>query len=177
MLVMGNSMGPPIEGHTGTGQCALLCRSATLQVAILSGDSRASPVPRWGGIYVPDVLIFSGTDGRNITPFRMSMVYATAPWSPNLEEDPGLIQFQTEMREKISNVLRICHRNGHGELILGAWSCGRGNGPPQIVARIFRELLRGGADTFGVFKHVIFAVPSYSGAFDAFSKEFVVVHG
>merc|ERR1711924_356964 len=147
MLVMGNGIGPPTSVHRKNGQAGVVCRASTLQLALLSSSSRAAPVPRWGGIYAPDVLVFSDGESRHIPRFRMDMVYAISPWAPNTDEDPSLLQFQAEMRKKITNVLRICHLHGHDTLILGAWSCGNGGGPPAFVAKIFRESLMGSADT------------------------------
>lgn len=177
MLIMGQEIGPPVRAHNGTGQCSVICRATTFQIAYLSGTSCALTVPRCGGVYVPDVLVFADSERRPIEPFRMGMVYATAPWFADESSDPKWLEWQAEMRRKFINVLRICRDQGCDELILGAWSCGRGRGRPELVASIFWDALLGKADTANVFKHVVFAIPTNKDpkarkALDAFRQAF-----
>lgn len=163
MLVAGKGIGQPVECYLRgrrASQCKYVFSRTTLQLAMLSDESWGKPIPRWGGVYVPDVMVFKDDEGNAIAPFRVAMLYATSPWATNLDEDPELMQFRAELREKISNVLRICHERGHTELILCAWSCGHA-GPPKVVANIFHELLLRNADTARVFERVVFAIPSH----------------
>ena len=88
------------------------------------------------------------------------MVYTDAPRNQD--------DFQETMREKIRNVLRICHIRGHDGLILGAWDCGHRGGEEMLernakrsceVVSLFYELLIERGDTANVFRRVTFAIP------------------
>ena len=53
-------------------------------------------------------------------------------------------------------LLAIAAAHGEQRLILGAWGCGVFGNDPAVVARMFREQLRGAFR--GVFAEVVFAV-------------------
>jgi len=178
LLVNGREIGEWIAGSqisARAGQLGLLCNTTTLQPAMAAGGHEGLPIPRWGGIYVPNVLVFRDSEGTTIPHFRMPMLYACASWFPRgAIGGPKFEQFRDEMQEKVRNVLRICHLHGHSDLILGAWGCGQREAPANLVANVFRNALLESGDTARLFQRVVFAVPSYSpgDAFDAFSREF-----
>ena len=77
----------------------------------LCKEQKYLPKPEWGGVYIPDVALFRDIQGTDITPFWASVVYAASPCGQ---------QVPTVLREKILNVLRICHAHGHEYVVLGA---------------------------------------------------------
>ena len=70
MLVVGRGIGPPTAVHTRFSQCTKICRTTTLQLAMIA----AAAVPRWSGIYVPDVVVSADSNHNQITPFRIAMM-------------------------------------------------------------------------------------------------------
>lgn len=128
------------------------------------------PVPRWGGLYASNVQVSKDDSGGRIDPFKVAVVYATNPWGLSGQaEDAG--RFRTEMRDKILNILRICHKHGHEELVVtGTFS----KVPLGEVAAIFREVLTQSSDAANVFLRVVFALPQVCSikAFRAFQQEF-----
>jgi uncharacterized protein (TIGR02452 family) len=145
-------------------------------------------VSRWGGIYVPNVQVLSDSAGPVEEPFRVAMVYAAASRIANLagaggsEDEEGEspesmpishARYRAEMREKVLNVLRICHAHDHQELILGAWGCGGNEGPAEEVAEAFHRALLGDSDVSHTFKRVTFAIYDQNpSVFDAFQAKF-----
>merc|ERR1712178_185064 len=95
---------------------------------------------------------------------------------PN-NEDEDAWRFRSEMRTKITNLLRICHAHGHRELIISSRFTGS---PAREVASLFRELLTKGdksgeSDVAHAFRRVIFAMPKSectAKCFVAFDEEF-----
>lgn len=70
------------------------------------------------------------------------------------------------MREKMRIVLRIAASKGHTRLILPAFGCGRGNHPPELVAKAWSEVLREKEFKGGWWEYVMFAVKGNTGAFE-----------
>jgi len=158
LLVHGRQHGPLAELKK-KGQATTVLRSSMLRKAVLStpcsteeGTPRA--VPRYGGIYVPDVRVKrDSSDQQFETPFTLSMVYA-ASLRPG-EEDGELYD---EMERKVKNVLRIMLTQGKDQVILGAWGCGNRGLDPNRMARIFRSALCDDAFTGNRFRRVVFAI-------------------
>lgn len=142
-----------------------ITRASTLWVAV---DASAPPgdaapcTPPWGGIYVPDVLVFADSEGEVVEPWRLSMIYARMVSDLAPEEQSGLTpnakKFLLELREKILNVMRISLRHGHDELILGAWGCGRPGVASSQVAEVFRDVFREVNDVSSALRRVTFAI-------------------
>jgi len=113
-------------------------------------------VPRWGGFYLPDVKVDKSEFGEEINPFSTAVVFGSPPWKPTDEVDSA-IQFRSEMRDKIKNILRICHWHGHQELVISSKFAGL---PAREIASLFYELLVESGDAVGAFRRVIFALPT-----------------
>eukprot|EP00419_Tripos_fusus_P048487 CAMPEP_0172835490 /NCGR_PEP_ID=MMETSP1075-20121228/25801_1 /TAXON_ID=2916 /ORGANISM="Ceratium fusus, Strain PA161109" /LENGTH=626 /DNA_ID=CAMNT_0013678549 /DNA_START=86 /DNA_END=1966 /DNA_ORIENTATION=+ len=161
LLVHGRQQGPLAE-HKKEGQATAVLRSSMLKQAVLStprthrsteeGTPRA--VPRYGGIYIPDVQVKGDSSDQPFeTPFALSMVYA-ASLRPG-EEHKDLY---VEMETKVKNVLRIMLAEGKDQAILGAWGCGHRGLDPKRMARIFRSALCDDEFTGYRFRRVVFAI-------------------
>lgn len=161
LLCMGDRKGPLRDEDNAVTQHSLICRATTLKLQWKMSSGLA--VPQYGGIYVPDVVVKDEKD-----PFTVSMVYAFAPWA----HEGGTTQFLDELREKINCVLRICYKEAHQDLVLGAWGCGKKKkGPPREVAKLFKEALLGQADVSRRFRSVVFAIDEEE-TFQIFQEEF-----
>lgn len=128
-------------------------------------------------IYSPRVPVLRNDSGQLLSqPYFVDFVTAAAPnvgslRSRNNTKSSAKAQSEAEsiLRERIPRVLEVFVRHGALDLVLGAWGCGVFGNDPAIVARIFKEQLRGRFQ--GRFRRVIFAVLDSSMA-KAFGDEF-----
>merc|ERR1712048_401676 len=65
-----------------------------------------------------------------------------------------------EIREKIRNVLRICHKHNHNDIIVSMAEACFQTAPVAEVAALWHECLFDLGDTPGLAKRVVFAMPS-----------------
>jgi uncharacterized protein (TIGR02452 family) len=94
------------------------------------------------------------------TPFRVSMIAASAIKYPDLSPDKKSYSSQEDydtMRSTINNIFKVAYLNKHTTLVLGAIGCGAYANPTQQVIKIFNEFLH---KYSGCFKTVVFAVYS-----------------
>jgi len=175
LLVHGREHGPLAEHKYGQGGAVV--RASTLQQAVRAtpGADQTSHVPPLGGIYIADVLVTKDGKGKDLEePFRIAMLYASSVLVVDGEDsdERAMLEFRAEMREKVLNILRMCHEKNHDELILGAWGCRWRNAPRREVAAIFRAALFEDSDVVGLFRRVTFAIYGNEDDFRAFQDEF-----
>eukprot|EP00929_Paragymnodinium_shiwhaense_P080832 TRINITY_DN42186_c0_g1_i1.p1 TRINITY_DN42186_c0_g1~~TRINITY_DN42186_c0_g1_i1.p1 ORF type:complete len:902 (+),score=48.39 TRINITY_DN42186_c0_g1_i1:233-2938(+) len=155
----------PLNFGCYPSQLNSICRRTTLVAALAQAEEADKLMPRWGGYYLPKVLVLWDDNGRELkTPYALAMVHASATHFKSQPE----AEYEDTMRLRILNVLRICARHDHKVLILGAWGCGNCGVPSHLSASVFREILLKGEMT-GVFERVVFAVLG-SEQFDAFHE-------
>merc|ERR1711884_941680 len=109
---MGRELGPLAEHKHGQGGAVV--RASTLQQAVREkvrenpGADNMHPVSRWGGIYVPNVMVTKNGKGQDLQePFRVAMVFASATM---LTDGPGRDErtmrcWRAEMWKKVLNIL------------------------------------------------------------------------
>jgi len=126
------------------------------------------PIPEFGGVYAPDVLVFRGNESEGYpflsTPEKMSFVAVAAYKHPTVEEDSnGRPFFPPKIRSltkrKIRAMFSIARKHGHDALILSAWGCGAYGNPPQAIAALFRGMILKEGLGEG-FKYIYFAILS-----------------
>ena len=169
LLVMGSENGPLSTHHHG--QAAQVLKASTFQQAVRAShcDVYAS---RWGGHYARDVQVLLDSQGNKLEePYHIAMVYAAAPCTSSIPYD----QFRADMKAKVLNLLRICYKEGHVDLMLGAWGCGDRDAPVKEVATIFHDALLEEREVVGAFLRVTFAIfQSPDGlALAAFEQQFI----
>lgn len=81
--------------------------------------------------------------------------------------------------ERINSVLLCAAHYGYKHLILGAWGCGAFGNDPEIVAKLFRDVLDNfsydGKNVHKLFESITFAIPYEEGRpanYLAFKKQF-----
>ncbi len=106
-------------------------------------------------LYSPAVPVFRDDDGAWLArPVLASMITCAAPNAGALRQH-GMFdadEVAAVLRRRAAMVLAIAAHHGETRLVLGAWGAGVFGNDPELVARIFRELLG------DAFAEVVFAV-------------------
>ncbi|KAL8966797.1 MAG: hypothetical protein Q9183_003205, partial [Haloplaca sp. 2 TL-2023] len=148
-----------------------LCRRTNLVQALKSSYSTGAafshyPIPDYGGIYSPHVVVFRSGPNNGYTPwarFKNLPIISIAPIRrPKLDESGTDYSFDQEkdmMKDKMRNVLRIAANHHHFDLCMGAFGVGPGfRNPAAQIASMWRDLLFDEAEFHGVFSNVVFAI-------------------
>ncbi len=110
-------------------------------------------------IYSPKVPIFRNDDGSLIQkPYLVSFITSPAVNAgvvKQKESDKAHL-IEPVNKERARKFLWVANQNQHKTLILGAWGCGVFQNDPQMIARIFDELLKG--EFANCFERVIMAI-------------------
>jgi uncharacterized protein (TIGR02452 family) len=116
-------------------------------------------------IFSPRVPFFRD-DWHNLlaAPVLASVITAPAPNRRAVAEHEAasLRLVEPVLRRRAELVLAVAKGHEVDRLVLGAWGCGVFGNDPDLVARIFAELLRGGGPYDGAFEQVVFAIPARS---------------
>lgn len=110
------------------------------------------PIKGVQAIYSPEVYVFKhGENNRYMlmdNPVKMNFIACPAPkGSQNIN-----IQ---ETLDKIRLILNIAYVNNNQIVVLSAWGCGAFSCNPNIIADLFKQVLK---EYNGVFKEIIFAI-------------------
>ncbi|KAL8918876.1 MAG: hypothetical protein Q9172_005234 [Xanthocarpia lactea] len=148
-----------------------LCRRSNLVQALKTPYNSNPPIshypiPSYGGIYSPHVVVFRSGPEDGYVPwsrFKNLPVISVAPIKrPKLDESGKEYSFEQEkamMKEKMRSVLRIAAIHHHSDLCMGAFGVGPGfRHPPAQIASMWRNLLFEEAEFQGVFSNVVFAI-------------------
>ncbi len=125
-------------------------------------------------IYSPRVPVIRDEDEKFLTsPFLVTILTAPAVNRRIVEEnEPGrLSEVKPTMDDRIRKVLKVAARNGHRNLVLGAWGCGVFDNDPRMVSKLFKKYLEDEDAFKREFEKVIFAVldePSPKSNFNIF---------
>lgn len=155
-----------------------LCYRSSLSFTL---KRRYYPIPDFGGIYSPSVLVVRqslaiGHDLLNLS--RPADLPVVSVVSVAAVREPEVIGGQGEMgrykhakvravmKEKLRVVLRIAARMGHRSLVLGALGCGAFGNPRGEVVLCWKEVLREIEFAGGWWERVVFAVMEGGGTRD-----------
>lgn len=128
-----------------------LCRCSTLYASLTTkeglqmykyNNSHFSSVESDYMLYSPNVCVFRNEKYELLEkPFMASVITLPAP------NRFGAAMFATNnkisetMIRRIRIMLRIAAKNGHKNLVLGAWGCGAFGNKPEDVSKYFKEVL------------------------------------
>lgn len=154
--------------HGATAQEEDLCRASGLYPCLLrkpmfynANILGQNSLYTDGIIYSPAVPFFRDEHNAFLPePFELSIITSPAPnlseWG--LAEYPATYLTTDLIRETLitrgRKILRVAAMHGHRNLILGAWGCGAFANDPEMVATVFRDLIK----EIPVFEHIVFAV-------------------
>ena len=121
----------------------------------------AYPIPEFGAIYSPDVLVFRGEESAGYEmlerPEPMSFVAVAAYDRPEVNMDGTLSSAATAgTKGKIRAILNTGLHCGHDAIVLSAFGCGAFANPPDHVAQLFQEVIEG--EFQGHYAVILFAI-------------------
>jgi uncharacterized protein (TIGR02452 family) len=129
-------------------------------------------------IWSPSVPFFRNDSGALLEePILASAITAPAPNAGAVErnEPDRIPEIEPTLRRRGAFVLDIAAAHGVRRLVLGAWGCGVFRNDPEMVARVFGDLLLSPDGFAGVFDEVTFAIYDRSpeqSVVNAFEKVF-----
>jgi len=156
----------------------VLCYRSSLSFTL---KRRFYPIPDYGGIYSPTVVIIreSLARGHGLLDLSkpedlpvLSFVNVAAIRGPAIAKTlAGAQQYKHAgdrdvMKEKMRVILRIAAVTGHRRLVLGALGCGAFGNPRVEVARCWREVFEEQEFKGGWWETVVFAVMEEGGKWD-----------
>lgn len=124
-----------------------ICRQSTLWKCLKEHQNRFYPLQPGFVITSPDVFVFRYGADRDWKwiPFGkcffVTMFSASAIRQPKLVNDDYTARDRSVMTATIKELLRAAYLDGVTHLILGAWGCGVFGHPPQLVAKMFADIL------------------------------------
>lgn len=144
---------------------------------------RYYPIPDFGGIYSPSVLVMreSLANGHNLLDLSdpaslpvVSIVSVAAVRDPEVViggqyGEEGRYKYgkvRLVMKEKMRVVLRIAARTGHRSLVLAALGCGAFGNPRGEVVLCWKEVLEEREFSGGWWEQIVFAVLEEGGQKD-----------
>jgi len=168
VLNMANADTPGGGYLSGSGaQEEALCRRSSLYLSLTGCATQGGyPIPQYGAIYSPDVLVIRKSDNERcaLLPeeqrWWISVISVAALFRPPQTEDGTDFLYgedRMKAKEKIKSLLRVAATEGKKNLVLSALGCGAFRNPPQAVAHLFKEVLQDG-EFRGRFQGVWFSV-------------------
>lgn len=156
--------------HGALAQEEAICYRTSLSCSLKHGFY---PLPETGGIFSPRILVIRENmkDGHKLVDLRepknlplLSVVSVAAVCLPRTQPDnQGRQRYVSGadarlMEEKMRVILRIAVRNGHRQIVLGAFGCGAFGNPREEVARMWRSVFADSEFSGGWWQDVVFAV-------------------
>ncbi len=128
-----------------------LCRCSTLYASITSkeaskmylyNNTHLSTVESDYMLYSPDVCVFRDEQCELLEePFMASVITLPAPNRFGAAMFATNRDIEETMTRRIRIMLRIAAKNGHKNLVLGAWGCGAFGNKPEDVSNYFKKVL------------------------------------
>lgn len=156
--------------HGAQAQEEDLCRSTTLLAGLKGVERRQGGqyrIPEHGTILSNGVQIIRGSENEGypfIDPVSIDVI-SSASYNSNRAHGSGYDRpnndrdFEEGTKEKIRAILRTAARNRNDHLILSAFGCGAYRNDPEVMSRLFHEVLNSADGEFrGLFKSITFAI-------------------
>eukprot|EP00931_Biecheleriopsis_adriatica_P117522 TRINITY_DN93027_c0_g1_i1.p1 TRINITY_DN93027_c0_g1~~TRINITY_DN93027_c0_g1_i1.p1 ORF type:complete len:739 (-),score=133.97 TRINITY_DN93027_c0_g1_i1:109-2325(-) len=155
LVVLGSEIVLPMPSETRY-QCQNFFERTNFKELFKSSE----PVPRWGALYAPRIAVSRNKSlGPLSKPFEIPAMYAATPWGPSSNDDWP--RFRREMKEKIQNILRICSKHCHDDIVVCMARSSFASQPVAVVTSLWRECLLTTGDTPGLVRRVVFAMPEH----------------
>lgn len=124
------------------------------------------PIPQYGAIYSPSVIVFRDGADRGYAPwpdFKSLPVISVSPWRrPKLDSSGDGYSFAAEaehVRNKMKTILRVAADQHHRRLVVGSWGLGNlYRNPARSLARMWADLLFKDEEFMNRFTEVVFAI-------------------
>ena len=119
------------------------------------------PIPEFGGIHVPNVQVFRGSEQAGYPFLRdlytVDVICVAAYSKPPLVASGTLLEasIADRLKQKMRTILAIAYEHHIEAVVLSAFGCGAYRCPPGHVASLFHEVVK---EFDGLFKCVHFAI-------------------
>jgi uncharacterized protein (TIGR02452 family) len=109
-------------------------------------------------IYSPSVPVFKNDAGEILEPYNAAFITCAAPNAGAIASNQAqsIPRIPEVLEQRAALVLGLAALKKHQRLVLGAWGCGVFRNDPNLVARVFKDLLENKFKN--VFEEVVFAV-------------------
>lgn len=190
-----NPGGGVVHGSSAQEEC--ICRCTTLYPCLNTKtmwESFYEPHRNLGNplynndcIYTPDVCVFkSDTNFPELLPkekwWSVNILTCAAP---NLRERPSnamnpcagnvaakvtTAELESLLTQRIRRIFEVAVDNGNEVLILGAFGCGAFRNPPEVVAKVFYNVMQDFAQSFDTIEYAVYHTERELANFEAFKR-------
>lgn len=114
-------------------------------------------------LYSPNTVVIRNSDlSLREDPFPIAVMTVSAPIASRMEPEE-LPDLENILRKRIHGMIRTVIEEGYTRLVLGAWGCGNFGNDPELVAKLFHQVLMESNPVTGIsivdyFKEIAIAV-------------------
>ena len=191
-----NPGGGVVNGSSAQEEC--LCRCTTLYPCLKEESiwrdfyaphrKAANPLYNNDCIYTPDVCVFK-SDINFPEPLPQNKwwnVNVITCAAPNLRERPSNAmnphagdkvakvtpaELEKLLTSRIQRIFEVAVVNGNEVMILGAFGCGAFRNPPEIVAKVFKNVMQNYTKYFDVIEYAVYHTEREIANYEAFRNE------
>ena len=190
-----NPGGGVVNGSSAQEEC--ICRCTTLHPCLNTDDlwtsfygphrKAANPLYNNDCVYTPDVCVFkSDINFPELLPrekwWKVNILTCAAP---NLRERPSnamnphagykqvkvtAAELETFLTARIRRIFEVAVANENEVLILGAFGCGAFRNPPEIVAKVFYNVMQDYLCYFDTIEYAVYHTEREFANYEAFEK-------
>ena len=183
--------------HGSSAQEEAICRCSTLYSCLNSRDMWQSfytphrnandPLYNDDCIYTPDVYVIKSdisfpeplAEGDR---YKVNILTCAAPnlrekpsnaMNPNAGSRPAKLtntQLEALLTTRVRRLFEVAAANGNEVLILGAFGCGAFRNPPEVVAKVFHDIMKDWLKHFEVIEYAVYHRPDEAANYQAFAK-------
>ena len=190
-----NPGGGVVNGSSAQEEC--ICRCTTLYPCLNNDElwtkfykphrKSANPLYKNDCIYTPNVCVFKSDINfpELLSRDRWWRVNILTCAAPNLRERPSNpmnphagykqakltpAELETLLTSRIRRVFEVAVANENEVMILGAFGCGAFRNPPEIVAKVFYNLMQDYLEYFDTIEYAVYHTEREVANYEAFKK-------
>ena len=92
-------------------------------------------------LYSPNTVVIRNPDlSLREDPFPIAVMTVSAPIASRMEPEE-LPELEKILRKRIYGMIRTAIEEGYTRLVLGAWGCGNFGNDPELVSKLFHQIL------------------------------------